>query len=108
MKIFSVPYRTECRLPLRKVYRLGHNGSVIAATMEASEALGLRFDPLGGDCCGCSRERSPRAFVRSDDPQGGLADGLQRSGRTQKHGMSRRARRGPSGGDRPVEAENEA
>lgn len=40
--------------------------SAIAATVEDSEALGFRFDPLSGDRCGSSGERRPRAFVRSD------------------------------------------
>lgn len=45
---------------------MNYSESAIAATMEDSEALGFRFDPLSGDHCGSSGERRPRAFVRLD------------------------------------------
>jgi len=48
---------------------------VIADTMEDLEARGFCFDPLSGDPCVGLGEQRPRAFARSDDPQGGIAVG---------------------------------
>lgn len=51
------------RKRLDAVRTTGRMHPVIAGTMEDTEALGFRFDPLSGDRCASSGERRPRAFV---------------------------------------------